>query len=174
MYPVDASLRTVKISPVHKLVLRSVRIYSPVRSLWRKKYISIYSYLFKSTYMKKQHSSIGRHKNSWDVIHFPQHPSHHTLGNEQCCLKLLLGVCNIFLYLCVGPYTQLPSYGKDLLVVLLFSYFSSFFPAHFTGFHIGVGGTDTYTAAVLSSPLSPHCIQLGGVFTKKQYTQDLK
>ncbi len=66
--------------------------------LWKNKYIFINSYLFalkpfKFTYRKKQLSSIWRHKNSWRAFHFPQHPSDHPLGNEQC-LKLLLGVCN--------------------------------------------------------------------------------
>ncbi len=65
----DASVRSVKISPVHSKVLQGlVRIYSPIRFLWTNKCIFIYSYLFalksfKFTNMKKQLSSIWRHKN---------------------------------------------------------------------------------------------------------------
>ena len=99
IYPKDALVRTVKVSYVHKIVLRGLcQNYSPIRPLWTNKYISIYSYLFalkpfKLTYMKKKLSSIWRLKNSWHAFHFPNHPPHIILGNEQC-LKLLLGVCN--------------------------------------------------------------------------------
>jgi hypothetical protein len=46
MYPVDARVRTVKIPPVHKRVLRgSDRIYSPsCKVLVNKKYIIFYPY----------------------------------------------------------------------------------------------------------------------------------
>jgi hypothetical protein len=47
---------------------------------------------------------------------------HITLGNEQCCLKLLLGVCNIFLYLCVGPYTTAFICKKNLAKIYLSFY----------------------------------------------------
>ncbi len=48
--------------------------------MWTNKYIFIYSNLFafkpfQFTYMKKQVSSIRRHKNSSHAFHFPKHPA---------------------------------------------------------------------------------------------------
>jgi hypothetical protein len=98
MYTKDASVRSVKNSPVHKIVLLGLcQNYSPI---WFCEQINTFSYTHICLLLN--YSSLQTCRNSFpsyedikihDVLFTSHNTPHITLSNEQC-LKLLLGVSN--------------------------------------------------------------------------------
>ncbi len=93
VYPEDASERTVKIPPVHKIVVRvlcdSLQPCEQIGTFPSTHICLLLNCSSLHTYMKKHLSPYADLK--FHAFHFPHNTSHITLGNEQC-LKLLLRV----------------------------------------------------------------------------------